>query len=395
MNKVAPGLALKYLSLLIFILLFWACEGENSTVTTASKRIGNYKMEVVDSIILNELSPVMLKNYNDLTDELLLENRQMGEISIMNGQGDIISRFKPYVEGPDYTENANYGWTFAGRDGLIAYGQAYFHRLTKAGDRIERIPYPMKVRMWVTRDFNPQNIFFLDNDDSPEILAIVPGATGKFKQSSQAYMDSVQKVHAINIETKEHRALPGIPAMSDYRTMGAYADRGTPIMNRFKGNLFASVYEVDSKIYLHDMTTGELIKTLEIPAEHHPEYKPVPFGSKQFADVARKNATVFSTGDRLVISNIGEIPNDEMKVIMDLPQWWESPEMEAAIEKYMTSNYLVFDQEGYLGTLDYKSIGPFDMNIIGSQNGYFWVKRNYEDERDYQTLLKVQLVRAD
>lgn len=396
MNKANSINSLKSLLILIVsILLFSACGDKKAVEDKSTSELGNYQLEIVDSVVFNTLSPANLINYNELTHELLLESQQGGEVLIINGEGKVLSRFKPYVEGPNYTEDNNFGWAFLGRDELVAYGQVYFHLLTKSGDRIERIPYPVEVRGWELRGQRPMNIFSIQEGDAAEVLAIISTATTGFKQSSQTYMDSVHKVHAINIKTQAHRVLPGIPASSNYRTMGAYVDSGTPLMNKIRRNRFASVYEVDSKIFIHDVVTTELIQTLEIPEEHLPEFKPVSFGSKKRAEVTRNNAKLFSTGDFIILSNIGHIPKDEMIKIRELPQWWESPEIEAAARKYMTSVYMVFDEDGYLGELDYKSIGPIKLTMIGSENGYFWVQRDYQDERDYLTFLKVKVVRAD
>ncbi|MCE7994647.1 MAG: hypothetical protein HEP71_21920 [Roseivirga sp.] len=378
--------------LIVVVCCFNSCSQKENT---ESSEISDYKIEIADSVVLNRLSPVTIRDYNEKTDELLLESLQTGEVLVMSGKGEIISSFKPYTEGPNYTEDRSFGWSFSGDNELLAYGQVYFHRLTKSGDLKDRIPYPVDVRGWVIRDYDPENIFQIQEGRNAEILAIIPGASTPYKTRTQTYMDSARKVFAINIQSGEHRSLSPIPAVSDYRTMGAYVDSGTPIMTRMKGNTFASTYEVDSKIYLHDMAKNQLVKVLDIPEDYLPEYESVPFGSKGKATISRGNARIFSTGDKIIVVNIGQIPDDVMRGIMELEGWWESPELEAAARQHMTHTYLVFDEEGFLGELKWEDNAHFFYQTAGTENGYFWIQRQYSDERDYLTFLKVRVVKAD
>ena len=76
--------------------------------------------------------------------------------------------------------------------------------------------------------------------------------------------------------------------------------------------------------------------------------------------------------------------------IEKLPNWWKSDEFRQAMKTHIKNYYLLFDQNGFLGELDW-NVGTTTYHIIGSDNGYLWVQRRYEDERDYRTFVKYKI----
>tara|TARA_R110000823_G_scaffold284631_1_gene402911 strand:- start:249040 stop:249525 length:486 start_codon:yes stop_codon:yes gene_type:complete len=158
------------------------------------------------------------------------------------------------------------------------------------------------------------------------------------------------------------------------------------------GSTFAFTHQSDNHLYIFDAEKNEYLNKIAIPTEFLPEYKAVEFGSKDDPELLKINSHVFSVGNKILLLSLGKIPNAVMKELQQLPRWWYSPEFEAATRKYMTTDFLLFDQKQFLGKVDW------DINLNepmpkGTENDFLWLKRTYKDERDYQTFLKVKIVK--
>mgnify|MGYP003134381118 CR=1 FL=1 len=93
-----------------------------------------------------------------------------------------------------------------------------------------------------------------------------------------------------------------------------------------------------------------------------------------------------------MVSVMGKVPESIIREIykkVDILS--ESQDYKDAVKKYMTNNHLLFDENRFLGEVKWTA-GNVGYQKISSPDGYFWVQRRYDDERDYQTFLKVKIV---
>ena len=164
---IALGLAL--------LALLQACDSKKEVQLNQVER---YELEVLDSVSIDRLSEVVLMDYNEQTEELLLHDKQTNEILVVGKEGQLISSFNPFVEGPDHVGSQGYGWNFFEKDKIIGYGQVHFHLLTKAGKRLKRLTYPAQVTSWWILDYNPKMLFTFEYQNSTRVLAFVPGVMG-------------------------------------------------------------------------------------------------------------------------------------------------------------------------------------------------------------------------
>jgi len=343
---------------------------------------------VVDSLVFEWLPEVRLLDYNEQTEELLLTTQN--EIMVIDNEGEIVSQFNPHIEGPSYVGNSDFGWIFDSRGGLICYAHHSFDVLDKAGNRIKRIPYPTEVKYWMILDFNPQMLFNYKVDGAEKLVVMIPAPI--FSDSkSKAFQDSVELIYSIDVKTDEARSVMAKTEDNVYRNLEAYVDPGWPYMTNFSDGKFAQVFNADSVIYVWDAEKNRLINTLSIPVDSRPDYQTIPFGDRGEPDRYKVNANVYSTGDYIILNSINLIPESIYKEIRKLPRWWESEELASAQRKYSKNEYLIFDEEGFLGNLE-MNIGKVDYYQLSTKSDFLWYQRTYEDERDYRTFLKVKIV---
>ena len=208
---------------------------------------------------------------------------------------------------------------------------------------------------------------------------------------TQEYQDSTNVVFRMNLETGQ--TVPAIQKAADniYRTAVNDIDPGYPTFTLLTGSTFAYTHQSDNYLYIYDAEKNQTINKISIPKEFLPKYEGVNFDSKERAEQLRINANVYSVDGKALLISAGKIPSTIMREIQQDPNWFRSPEFEAAQKKYMTPTFLLFDQNQFLGKVDW----DIDLSKAlpkGTQDDFLWLKRTYKDERDYQTFLKIKIV---
>ncbi|WP_157608480.1 hypothetical protein [Roseivirga seohaensis] len=369
------------------LISMMACSGNEEK---SESKIGSFKAEIVDSLVIDRLSVLELLDYQSSTGDLLFADTQSGDYLVMDKDGEVLSSFNPHIEGPNYMGNSSYGWSFYGKDELAAYGHAYFYRFSKAGEILGRYEPPIEAGGGIILDFKPQRIKAFETQRGTEVLAMILDLTNRNRRSQQ-YQDTIDAVFRMNFETGETTTVMHKEPDNIYRTAGEYLDWGYPTFTLLAGSTFAFTHQSDSYLYIFDAEKNEYLNKIAIPAEFLPKYEGVEFGSKDDPELLKINSHVFSVGNKILLLSLGKIPNAVMKELQQLPRWWYSPEFEAATRKYMTTDFLLFDQKQFLGKVEW------DINLNepmpkGTENDFLWLKRAYKDERDYQTFLKVKIV---
>tara|TARA_A100000171_G_scaffold30313_1_gene28551 strand:- start:208 stop:1314 length:1107 start_codon:yes stop_codon:yes gene_type:complete len=364
-----------------------ACSGNEEN---SESKIGSFKAEIVDSLVIDRLSVLELLDYQSSTGDLLFADVQSGDYLVMDKDGEVLSSFNPHIEGPNYMGNSSYGWSFYGKDELVAFGHPDFYRFSKAGERLGRYDNPINPGGGIWLDYSPQRIKAFETQRGTEVVALILDLTNR-NRSSQEYQDSVDAVFRMNFETGENTTVMHKEPDNIYRTAGEYMDWGYPTFTRLSGSTFAFTHQSDSYLYIFDAEKNEYLNKIAIPAEFLPEYSAVSFGSKDDPEQLRVNAKVFTVGNKILLLSIGRIPDAVMKELQQIPNYYESPELEAAVRKYITTDFLLFDQKQFLGKVEW------DINLNealpkGTEDDFLWLKRAYKEERDYQTYLKVKIV---
>jgi len=380
--------ALLLLISVALILLVNSCGSKNNEI----KVIKSYKAVIEDSVMINRLSRVKLLDYNAYENELLLHDRQTREIILIDKKGEIISKFNPHVEGPSYAGDYDFGWSFYENKGLVCHSSYYFYQFDKQGNLIAKHPYPVEVSSLWLLDYDPVMIDSYTKNGEVEVLAFITGPVGP-RYNSQAYQDSVNMLYAMNFNTGSSKPVMKKQPNSVYRSLGKFVDRGWPTIAKLKTSKFAQVFSIDTSVYIFDLDKDELVNAIAIPKEFQPIYEPNEFGVRGEADIYRRNASIISTGELMWVQVYGTIPASIEKELKRNggDNYRETFEYTQAVKKYINTTDLLFDENEFLGELKF-DIGLTSYDKVGGTDGSFWLHRNYEDERDYQTFLKVKIV---
>jgi hypothetical protein len=374
----------------LFLLLLFISSCGTSSVTSETE-IKSYITQIVDSVMFDRLSTLRLLDYNDNTKEFLIADQQTREVLVVNENGELVSAFNPHVQGPGYVGDYDFGWSFYGDDGLVCHSTSYFYQFDKKGNKISRVPYPVETQgMWLL-DYDPLMVDTYTKNGKTEVLAFITEPAGH-PYNSQAFQDSTIMLYRMNFETGESDPVMEKQPESVYRTLGKYVDRGWPYVAKVKNDRFAQVYSIDSLLYIFDVVENRLVNTISLPKDFQPQYETIEFGEKGQPDRYRINSSILSTGDYIVVSAMGTIPESvERDIRRKVTNLFDSQEYKDAAKKYKTFTDLLFDETRYLGQLK-SGIGKVGYEQMSSYNGHYWVQRRYDDERDYKTFLKVKIV---
>jgi hypothetical protein len=370
------------------VLLLNSCSDKNNEI----KVIKSYKAVIEDSVMINRLSTVQLLDYNAYENELLLLDRQTQEIILIDKKGAIISKFNPHIEGPSYVGNHDFGWTFYENEGLVCHAAYYLYQFDKKGNLIAKHPYPVETRGLWSLDYDPVMVDSYTKNGEVEVLAFITDPSGP-KPNTQVFQDSVNLLYAMNFNTGSAKVVMKKQPFSVYRNLGKYVDRGWPTTAKLKNSRFAQVFSIDTSVYIFDLAKDELVNAIPIPKEFQPIYEPVDFSANRGGDKSRINASIISTGELIWVQVYGTIPASIEKEIKRNggDNYRETFEYTQAVKKYINTTDLLFNENEFLGELKF-NVGLTSYDKVGGTDGSFWLHRNYKDERDYQTFLKVKIV---
>lgn len=379
----------------LFLILFAMACGAPKQTTQDKPQPQDYVTYVSDSLTFEYLAEVELMDYDEETEELMLLDRKSREVLIINSTGEIISKFNPHIEGPNYVGNYDHGWVFYGDDKLICFSNYYFYELTKSGEYIARYEYPVDVRGIWSLDYLPEmSISYTSSEGDPMFLAFITEPEGP-DFNTQAFQDSAHMIYRMDFVNGTSSPIMKKKPEGIYRSLGAFVDRGWPYLRQVDNNLVVLAYSIDDQFYLYDANTDDLIQAFEIPEEFQPKYETVPFSSNDKPDVLRVNSKVMTDGQHIFLRVLSKVPESVERVLRRQDNWRQSQAYKDALKKYSSLTTLVYDIDGtYLGPLK-NGAGRWSYDMESTNDGFHWVQRRYDDERPYKTFLKIKVKRQE
>lgn len=378
------------IGMMLFIAVIYGCQTSESTDKEEQGLEISYIAKIVDSVVIDRLSEVSMEAINPETSELLLFDEQKREMLVIDEEGNVLSSFGPFEEGPNYMGDQSTGWSFYGEDQILGFGSTHFYMFAKSGKRLKRIAHPIDFGgASIIMNYAPKRIIAYGQDDVKTVVVLFPDLRAESK--TQAYQDSSDMVYNLDFENDKLEPVFRKPEQSVYRTKGSFLGSGYPAMDHINDGKFVVAYEADNSVYIMDAVTNTLEQTITLPEAYWPIVEPVDFNSSEWPEARKVVASVYSLGDQFMVKVFGRIPEFELKVLRKIPRYYESPELKRLEKKYNTIDMLLFNSDGFLGRVDW-NLGHIDYRYFGDKNGFIWVKRNYKDERTYQTFLKIRIV---
>ncbi|EON75562.1 hypothetical protein ADIS_3965 [Lunatimonas lonarensis] len=372
---------------------------ENREVGPATK----LTLELVDSLVVDELNTLVIDDYSPETGYFLLRALRSRKPYLVDEKGTILQVFDVLDDGPNgLGANGAFGYRLLGRDRWVA--EVVFngyHVYDLAGKKLTHLPslqkgmFGMSVYHYQT-NFHPYvkgGKAYLVGKESNLVNPVELNP----KEIGAAYYDSANILFRYSLADSTHQLLETYPKGWTPRIEGSFVGSGV-IMAFHPGKQEMAVLPVKgNQLFVYDFSGEEPIlrDTVELFHKDRPLQVPVVKFSEedQFSDYPSFFDLRYA-GDDLVAVFSTKIPTDVMRQLRaGSEQYYNTPEYKEAMALYSKMRWIWVSGGKQIGVLDeFPRPGHLDFADV---NGHVYLNDNAdpEVERSYNVFYKFRLKR--
>ncbi|MCH7399119.1 hypothetical protein MM236_14030 [Belliella sp. DSM 107340] len=389
---------LYYLVVLLIAPLFIACSGsEQQTESNPSDLV---VLELIDSLIVDELSPLTLQDVNLESGKALLVAKSKN-VFLTDLMGEVLKEYSLSNDGPDGVGgNGAFGYKFLGEDKFVAQGffTSYFV-YDFEGKQVKKVPYntDQLYRMMLYRNrttFHPymdgdqmmmigeEHNFFSDEEMDPTVLGT-------------KFYEKISSTYRYNLETQENEILESFPPTWEPRVNNRYVGSKTSFLALHDSKKsFALLPLQGSQVFFYDLGKEVTFKG-EVQLQHpkRPELAPTisPDTNADYSDFPSFSNVLYA-GDYCLIQFFSTIPEakvSELKALSE--QYFTTPEYKEASKQYVKPYFILVKNGKQIGIIN-------ELPVNGTvefldKNGVIYINDNISPqvERDYNLFYKVKI----
>ncbi|MFD2037614.1 hypothetical protein ACFSKL_22660 [Belliella marina] len=379
-------------------LFFCNCSSDNHR--DSSDPFEEVALELIDSLVVDELSPLQLQDVNLESEKVLLVGKNRN-VLLTDLKGEKLNEFALAEDGPNGVgRNGAFGYKFLGGDRFVAQGlfTSYFV-YDLEGKQIRKIPYNAKelyrISIYKSRTtFHPymengqmmmigEELNFFSNEEmDPKVL----GA---------GFYDKISSIYRYNMDSEENEILESFPASWEPRAN-----------QRYVGNLIAFVSLHDTKksyallplqgsqLFIYDVDEEvKLREDIQLEHPNRPQNAPTVAsdGTAGYSDYPAFSNVLFA-GEYCLVQFFSTIPESkisELRAIQE--QYFNTPEYREATKQYVKPYFILVKNGKQVGIIN-------ELPVNGTvefldKNGVIYINDNVnpEVERDYNVFYKVKI----
>ncbi|MCH7401727.1 hypothetical protein ACFOUP_00995 [Belliella kenyensis] len=386
-----------FIKLVIFTVLLNSCGEETKLVNP----IEELSLTLVDSIVVEALSPLNLFDLNLTADRALMVGRNKS-VYLTDLKGEIIKEFKLAHDGPDGVgANGAFGYKFLDDNRFVAQGFInHYFVYDFEGNQIFKSPYhTMDVhRLVIYRNrtiFHPfmhngkmkilgeDHNFFTDDEMNPSKVGL-------------DFYKKISNIYQYDLESEKLEILDAFPETWEPRVSERFVGSKLSMisLNSTKKS-FALMPIQGSQLYIYDL--GDEIELKHEVKLNHPERPDFPptisleSSPQDYNDYPAINNVLFA-GDYGLVQFFSTIPKSKMEELRAISeQYLATPEYKEASKQYIRPYYIVFKNNIQIGVINEL---PVDGTIESlDSDGYIYINDNISPkvERDYNVFYKVKI----
>ncbi|MCH7410509.1 hypothetical protein MM239_13970 [Belliella sp. DSM 111904] len=386
-----------FFKLIIFTLFLFSCEKEAKVGSPTNE----LSLTLVDSIVVDELSPLNLSDLNLSADRALMVGRNKS-VYLTDLKGEILKEFKLAHDGPDGVgANGAFGYKFLDENRFVAQGfiNHYFvydfegnqvfkspyhtmdvHRLVIYRNRTIFHPYVHNGKMKILgEDHN----FFTDDEMNPSKVGL-------------DFYKKISNIYRYDLESEELEILDGFPETWEPRVSERFVGNKLSMisLNSTKKS-FALMPIQGSQLFIYDL--GDEIELKHEVKLSHPERPDLPptismeSSPQDYDDYPAINNVLFA-GDYGLVQFFSTIPKSKMGELRALSeQYFTTPEYKEASKQYIKPYYIVFKNNTQVGVINELPVHGTIESL--DSEGHIYINDNIspEEERDYNVFYKVKI----
>lgn len=387
------------------LLLFAFCAACNrSENQKESGPTAKLTLDLVDSIMVDVLSPLVIDDYLESTGHFMMRGTRSRKPYLVNDKGLVLNEYDILNEGPDGVgANGALGYGFLNKDRWVAQGIFNGYHIFDMNGKKVKLLEPIQLDIYAMSIYSYRTFFRSFTKSGKGIIIgqeqnlFDPKTIEKDKIQTPEYYEKVTTVFAYGVENEKLDLLETYPEEWTPRKMREFVGQSQPIVAYHRQlHEMAILPVVGNQLFIYDFTkeSPELKKVVELTHRFRPEELT---GSKVEGYSDYPNFTDLRyVGNRLLVEFKTKIPADIITQFRaKSEQYYNLPEFKEALEAFVKPYYMVVENGAQIGVLDGLPIhGALD---FADENGFIYVNDNLEPEveREYNIFYKLNFSDLD
>ena len=391
---------MKILLSLAFLILISSCGNSKKTGPSGPEAI--LELELVDSLVVDELSILAIDDYSPENGYFLIKGNKSRKLYLMDEKGTIIKEYDILHEGPNgLGSNGALGYRFLDKDRWVAQSPFNgYHIYNLQGEKLKTVPYNTEGLFRIS-------IYSMRTTFTPYVKNGVSYVVGEEPNSfnpsendpnkgDAAFYENVRTVFNYNLDTEENELLETFPEAWKPKHTQTYAGASLPFVayNRIKEEL-AVLPVRGNQLFVYDYSDSIPVLKDTVELSHRFRPKDIPlFDADEDPNVSEypQFSDLRMLGDYILVGFHTRIPKEVIRELRaKSEEFYNLPEYKTALEKYNKPYYLLVKDGEQIGVLD-------EFPVHGSlnftdENGHLYINDNLspEVERDYNVFYKLRI----
>jgi len=384
---------INFLGFFFLCLFIWACGSSSNEVANIETK-GKYKLQVVDSLIINTLpSETFIQDIHSENGNILIMQRKgRGQILMeVDVNGKILQTFEHPTEGPQRAGSTLLSACYF-KDGFALMGSFGYLVLTdNQFEPIKRTRIPMGFNLAAYPGFRHLQVL---NTDEKSLLVLYYGSHSTSDFTEAAYYKEYNLLSIFDSEIEEFLPIGGLPQTSIFRNGKAHYFLDT----RFQvvGEKIKATIVKENLLYTLDLNSS-VLDYKSIPFDNfvlHEGFSLGPQGLDQQGDIREINGTIRSfiqVADKEVFVYSSGLTLDARQAIAGDGQ---DEEAWVKLRKALPNKYLITNNGEPVS--DFLSLPPRVGHLtMADAGGNIWASQTVEaleEEPEVVTIYKLRIV---
>ncbi|WP_439481832.1 hypothetical protein [Cyclobacterium plantarum] len=361
---------------------------------------------LVDSIMVDELSPLVIDDYLESTGHFLMRGTRSRKPYLVNDKGFVLMEYDILNESPNGVgSNGALGYGFLDQDRWVAQGIFNgYHIFDMKGKKVKLLE-PIQLDIYAMSIYSYRTFFRSFTKSGKGIIIgqeqnlFDPKTIEKDKIQTPEYYEKVKTVFAYAVENGQLDLLETYPVEWTPRKMGDFVGQSQPIVAYHRHlHEMAILPAIGNQLFIYDFSKAnpELKKVVELSHRFLPEGLPERGQEVEGYSDYPNFTDVRYVGERLLVEFKTKIPVDLITQLRSKSeQYYNLPEFKEALKAFAKPYYMVVDNGEQIGALDGLPVhGALD---FADENGFIYVNDNLEPEveREYNIFYKLKFNELD
>lgn len=381
------------------ILLLWSCG--NSATKKQEGPTTAVELELVDSLVVDELEPLVMDDHLARLGYFMLRNTKSRQPLLVDDKGTVLQRYDILNDGPNGIGSFGTGYRLLDESGWVAQNlMTGYYVYDYQGNRQKELPANraglFSISIYTNRTtFNP----FLKNGKA-HIVGEEPNAFDHKEISAEklgaVFYDQAKTLFDYDVASEEVKMLPTFPDEWEPKSTGRYVGPSFPLVaiNR-KSLQMAILPTVGNQLFIYDYSGDEplLVDSVRLTHRYRPDDAPeADLKAARWLEDYPLFTDLRVLGDGFLVGFFTRIPAEVMKQLRaKSEEYYKLPEYQEANDQYAKPHYLLVRGGKQVGVIDELPVhGVID---FADEEGYMYINDNQdpEVERDYNVFYKVKV----